>query len=93
MERDEEAFYAYEQARQFGYANPIIAVRSWMVLDGRIKAWSGFMTKSHGRKRGSAEGGTRTPTPFRVQRPERCVSTKFHHFGSFVYWLVYLALS
>ena len=25
----------------------------------------------------SAEGGTRTPTPFRVQRPERCVSTNF----------------
>src|SRR5256714_2673850 len=25
----------------------------------------------------SAEGGTRTPTPFRAQRPERCVSTNF----------------
>ena len=26
---------------------------------------------------GSAEGGTRTPMPFRAQRPERCVSTNF----------------
>src|SRR6266581_7768598 len=26
---------------------------------------------------GNAEGGTRTPTPFRAQRPERCVSTNF----------------
>ena len=26
---------------------------------------------------GYAEGGTRTPTPLRVQRPERCVSTSF----------------
>ncbi len=25
----------------------------------------------------SAEGGTRTPMPFRAQRPERCVSTDF----------------
>ena len=24
-----------------------------------------------------AEGGTRTPMPFRAQRPERCVSTSF----------------
>ncbi len=24
-----------------------------------------------------AEGGTRTPMPFRAQRPERCVSTDF----------------
>src|SRR5947209_19646676 len=24
-----------------------------------------------------AEGGTRTPTPLRAQRPERCVSTNF----------------
>src|SRR5437763_10911485 len=26
---------------------------------------------------GGAEGGTRTPMPFRAQRPERCVSTSF----------------
>ncbi len=25
----------------------------------------------------NAEGGTRTPTPLRAQRPERCVSTSF----------------
>src|SRR6266702_7969293 len=25
----------------------------------------------------NAEGGTRTPMPFRAQRPERCVSTNF----------------
>src|SRR5262245_37854466 len=34
--------------------------------------WSGRRIEIRG-----AEGGTRTPMPFRAQRPERCVSTNF----------------
>ncbi len=37
------------------------------------------------RKTRGAEGGTRTPTPFRVQRPERCVSTNFTTSALFSY--------
>lgn len=29
-----------------------------------------------------ADGGTRTHTPFREQRPQRCGSTKFPHVGN-----------
>lgn len=39
---------------------------------------NGALSDDRGRQwMGNAEGGTRTPTPFRVQRPERCVSTNF----------------
>src|SRR6266566_5434410 len=33
-----------------------------------------------------AEGGTRTPTPIRAQRPERCVSTNFTTSAGLSIW-------
>ena len=46
---------------------------------GPLHAPSSARSRSCCRPRpiGNAEGGTRTPTPFRAQRPERCVSTNF----------------
>src|SRR6266699_5863172 len=41
----------------------------------------------------SAEGGTRTPTPFRAQRPERCVSTNFTTSAQALYYCIPCDLS
>src|SRR6266496_2630579 len=40
-----------------------------------------------------AEGGTRTPTPFRAQRPERCVSTNFTTSAQALYYCIPCDLS
>src|SRR5256714_14235905 len=45
------------------------------------------------RETGNAEGGTRTPTPFRAQRPERCVSTNFTTSAQALYYCIPCDLS
>src|SRR2546423_10649082 len=45
------------------------------------------------RETGNAEGGTRTPTPCRAQRPERCVSTNFTTSAQALYYCIPCHLS
>src|SRR2546423_10964367 len=45
------------------------------------------------RETSNAEGGTRTPTPFRAQRPERCVSTNFTTSAQALYYCIPCDLS
>ena len=40
-----------------------------------------------------AEGGTRTPTPLRAQRPERCVSTNFTTSAGWLFVCAVLSMS
>ena len=56
--------------------------QSWFLSDSRSPSrqkhlkWLYMPIETHGVPN-YAEGGTRTPMPFRAQRPERCVSTNF----------------
>src|SRR5437588_356649 len=59
----------------------------------RLKPLVALLEASQG-----AEGGTRTPMPFRAQRPERCVSTNFTtsaglSCGQALYYCIPCALS